>query len=117
MQEKSSKKYVNDYPPKLKILLKISELKNVSIDWLLTGEEPKPATNLIEEKASQSAEEEEEFAAMFYNYRDLTEEDKDELRGLMAYVDHEIARRKKRREENPRTADLARMEQARSHKR
>lgn len=73
-------------------------------------------TNLIEETTSEAAEEE-EFAAMFYNYRDLTEEDKDELRGLMAYVDHEIARRKKRREQNPRTADPARMESARSHKR
>lgn len=65
--------------PSHETLVSISTLTNSSIDWLLTGKGEKflDQSATADESANTT---DEEFAGLFFDYKNLTEEDKEELR-------------------------------------
>ena len=113
--------------PKRTHLEKISELTGTSLYWLMNGIEieqlKKDAIQPVvepSEKASQSSrsalviedEFEAEMAVMFFNYKNLSRKQKEDMRHIIANVDREIKRRKEANEASSLTANEARMEQA-----
>lgn len=94
--------------PAADILELISQKTKCSIHWLVTGEGEQYLQPTA--TADESAKKEEEFEGLFFDYKTLTAEDKEELRGLMAYVDHEIKKVKRKREQRNLTTDKAGLE-------
>ncbi|HYE72587.1 MAG TPA: helix-turn-helix domain-containing protein [Blastocatellia bacterium] len=114
VSEPAVKNYMEGRVPPSDTLVKIADLTNCSLHWLLTGEGMKTIeTNngtSLEKPLEVGDEDEAEMAALFFNYKKLTPEDKAELRKLIAFVDEEIERRKNRNENSNLTADKARLE-------
>lgn len=96
------KNYVEGRLPKAEVLLQIRESTNVDLDWLLTGEGMmygNAQANLTKGLTSDSADEEEqELAVLFHDYKELQEEHREELRGLLKYVAHEVKRHREKQQ-------------------
>ena len=73
--------------PRRDLLVKIAEIGNTTVDWLLSGDEgANPPVKPVPDH---------ELAAMFYKWDELSDDDREELRTLIAMVDREIERRLK----------------------